>query len=243
MTSLPPRRSLLKTTLNIGQMKIPIRLYKANDRIGLSGQLFHDGCNGKIRQYKTCEDHPDLAFPATFSGVQIADTIVRIDPITKRNLLFGDCLMDAVCVYPLKHFADLVANGTLIPSATYQLAPEDHFEDFLGTFLDRLRVAKSFLLVTFPEGTIRRYALVFPTGTLMSVLYEEEVRERIFEPTKPRSDLRRDFDHLISQYKTDRFPRLSAEDILVRLESWYSNLIVRINKQRRASRKKVPEGV
>lgn len=229
-----PSRSVLKSLFTIGDLTIPICLYKANDRMGLSGQLFHEGCGGKIRQWKTCELHPNTPDPATFSGVMIGEEIVELDKQIKTDLLGGNCNIDAVCAAPMRQLHTLLIDRTVVPNTTYQMAPQEHFEQVFSTFLDRLRISRNFLLVTFPEGSTKRYGILFSSGVFMSLFYEEEIREQKFEFTSPRPELKKHYDALISSYQVRDFPRLTGLEILERVEAWYQSIILKITRSRPA---------
>lgn len=217
-------KSVLSTTFQLGTFPMPIRLYKTTDTIGLSGHLFHEGCGGKIRQWKTCEDHPNTEDPATFSGIPVGGRIVRLTNELKSQLFDGDTKFETVGVYGLSRLPVLIAEQNIVPMDAYEMAPEQYFEKAYSTLLDRLRVRKQFLLTRYSANKMKRYGLLFHTGILTPIRYCEEVRPKRFEPTTPDRQFARRVNDELNSLEDGDFPKLSAESMLDAVQQWFTNI-------------------
>src|SRR5688572_20307612 len=131
-------KSVLSTTFQLGTFPMPIRLYKTVDTVGLSGKLFHEGCSGKIRQWKTCELHPNTEDPATFSGIEIGNKIVPLTPDLKSYLFDGDTEFQATGAYRLSDLASYIVQQTIVPMDAFEMYPEKFFETSFSTLLDKI---------------------------------------------------------------------------------------------------------
>jgi non-homologous end joining protein Ku len=217
-------KAVLSTTFRLGTFPMPIRLYKTADDLGLSGHLFHDGCYVKIRQWKTCELHPNTEDPATFSGIQIGNKVVPLTPELKSQLFDGDTEFQALGAYRLANLPNYISEQAVVFMESYEMVPEQYFETAYSTLLDRLRVRKEFLLAVYAKSNMKRFGILLPTGIFIPIRYEEEVRSRRFMPTETDRTFARTINAELDALKADRFPVLSASSMLQRMQKWFTDV-------------------
>lgn len=217
-------KSILSTTFHLGTFQMPVRLYKTTDAIGLSGNLFHDGCSGKIRQHKTCELHPNTEDPATFSGVQIGNKIVPLTPELKTQLLDGDVEFRSVGVYRLSALIPLMLEQSISLLEPFEMVPDKYFEVPYSTLLNRLRVRKQFVLSQYGKDNMRRYGLLLPSGIFTPIRYSEEVRDRRFTPSESDRRFSKVINAELDSLEAEDFPELSASDIYDRIQAWFTGV-------------------
>ena len=224
MTQTVNAKSVLTTTFHLGTFQMPVRLYKTTDVLGLSGKLFHDGCGGKIRQWKTCELHPNTEDPATFSGMEIGNKIVPLTQQLKEQLFDGNTEFRAIGAFKLSQFTQLTIERAIVPVDFLEVTPEKFFEKAFSTLLDRLRVRKQFLLVKFAKDNMRRFGIFLPNGIMVPVKYSEELRELHFSPVESDKKFGRLLNAELDKLESDDFPELSADDITQRIQSWFTDV-------------------
>lgn len=225
-----PKRSIATSELHIGSLNIPIKIYKGYEPIGLSGNTFHDGCNGKVRHRTYCEDCL-LEDPPTFSGVKVFDSIFRLSSEDRKNLLLGNLPIEIVNVLPRRAYETSLGYD-FIPIGIYQVSPIEHFEKIYTTFLYRLKVSKNVLLIKFVDGSMQRFGILDPvTSRLMPIFYDEEVRQNKFTPDFSSRPQSLDFDTFIFNLSSRNYLGLSAKNILSRIEAWFEKNISNSRKK------------
>lgn len=217
-------KSVLTTTFHLGTFQVPIRLYKTTDVFGLSGQLFHDGCGGKIRQWKTCENHPNTIDPATFSGIQVGNKVVPLTPELKTQLLDGNARFQAIGVFKMQQLTSLIVEQKIVPVAQFEMAPEQYFEKVFSTLLSRLRIRKQFLLASFGKDKMRRFGILLPSGIFMAIHYANEVRDRRFEPAEIDRQCVSAINAELDSLEMNDFPELTTDDMYERIQQWFTDI-------------------
>lgn len=221
-----PTKSVCSTNLVMGLITIPVKIYKTFDELGLSGETFHDGCSkdglsdGKIRQPTKCEEHPDLDFPATYSGIRIGNRIVPLTPEVRRSLYMGDCPFEVVSSHRLSGLANMFVDGSLHIHGNYEMCSTNQDTTF-EILLDRLRIKKRFLLLSGPIGKMKRYSILLPNGRLLSLFYDEEIRAMKADHSVRIYDARSKLmDEALDKLEYD-FPVLSGAEIIDRINAFF----------------------
>ena len=65
-------RSVYNGAFNIGVLSIPVSIYKMQDTTAIPASEYHLDCDGRIRQSKFCENHPDEQV-VTYSAITVED--------------------------------------------------------------------------------------------------------------------------------------------------------------------------
>jgi hypothetical protein len=167
-----------------------------------------------------------LEYPPTYSAVPVGTIFVRLSREIRKELLGGDCDFSVVSSHPINSLPPLMAENSVVACGQYQLAPERFNERAFSTLLSRLRVKKTFLLLTAPIGNTKRFAILLPNGALIALLYEEEIRPHRFEESDTDRDIARAIDQGIAEIKSE-FPKLSAKPILRRVENYIAHIVSR----------------
>ena len=175
--------------LPIGDINIPVSIYKSADVFGLEGHLYHYECGGKIRQRLFCEQHPELEEVVTYTGLEVGGEIIPVDASLRNSLLDRKVGFEHVGTYRLTALAPFMTERELVPMCHYRIcSPQNKNIDpsvselnasVLSTLSHRLLAKKMFLLVTIGLGGVKRYGIIMPNMDLYLLFYPQELREEI----------------------------------------------------------------
>lgn len=237
------RRAIFNGELFIKGVSIPISLFHCYDAYGLSGQLFHADCGGKIREKRYCELHPELDEVVSFSAIAVGDKLVPLDSELKNRLLERNASFTVHSAHKMNALADLLSDRSLVPIQTLELAPQTTkdvdaaLNNALWTLLDRMRIKKRFLLCSVGVCGMNRYGVLLPSGQFIVTAYQEELRERVQVCGKKIPDLAKRIDQfLISDWD---FPaELSLATYRERVWNFFNEVVLSAAKKPRRNKKK-----
>ncbi len=216
----------------MGDIIIPISVYKTVDIFGLPGQEYHEDCGGKIRHKIFCELHPNDEAPAKYSAMGVGELLIPIGPEIRDELLNRKCAFDIVGIHPLKKITEYLGTSNMLPIETYEIAPQKSQiksivglqSDMLHTLFYRMKVRKVFLIAKVPLGGMERYAAILPNGRVIVLAYNEEVRQPEEWSGFINSDLSTRFDSVMSKL-TDEYPQLSLQSFTMKIKEWIMSKI------------------
>lgn len=234
MQAKAPSKAIYTGILNFDSAHIPVKIYKGYEPIQLHGQSFHEACSdldGKIRQHKRCELHPDMEFPAVYSAIMLADESgmplqAKLTKETRAALLgASDCNLEVVSSHKLNTIGQMLLEQRFVSDGVYQIGPQEFSGNNLALLLSRLTFRKRFLLLTCPIQNTKRYMLLLPNGQIFALLYQEEIRALKFDiagmtSQNSNKENARKIDALLEEYSQESIPALSAADILARIQNW-----------------------
>jgi hypothetical protein len=243
-------RSVYTGPLIFGRLKIPVSVYRATDEYGLPGALYHEGCGGKVRELRYCEDHGNEEVTA-FSGVDILGTIVPVNSEIRDKLLGRSDPLKVVSAHKMNQIPQLLLDG-LVVNCRYMVQhsalPRNGVDLSnaklpLANLFHRLAAKKLFLLCTVGLSGCKRYALLLPDGQLLTVYYAEELRD--FPPVIPMRDkeIASHIDEALDGAMTDFPSVLSLSQIRKKVDNWFHQHITVAMKPRRGKKKSQKEKV
>lgn len=245
---LANKRSVYTGAMLVGDVIVPIAIYKTVDVFGLPGQQYHQDCGGKIRQSTFCELHPEDETPVIYSAIGIGDMLLPVGPEVRDTLLERKCAFEVVSAHPLKAISDVLGTMDMLPMETYEIAPQKTKivpafglqNDLLHTLLSRMKTRKLFLMCRVGLCGMQRYAMLMPTGRLIVLAYNEEVRQSEDWSGEVNREMSIRFDSVFNRI-TDEYPKLSLEVFNLRIREWITAQISDARKPKREQKSRNPK--
>lgn len=193
-----PRSALFKGTLNYdaedGHISIPVFLYKMSSDIragGVEFHLYHTDCSTRVRYNYYCPVC-DITVPKTevTKMAEYGDAFVLVSREEVKEALGGDsAAIEIIHPIPLDDIPRLIDSGVISPVDHYlvrgfktgskkrEALPS--VERQLRLLFDALDKNNQGLYVSVPVSGGIRMGILFPTGNLITIRYQEEIREPI----------------------------------------------------------------
>lgn len=194
-----PRVAVFKGSLEYigtdGTITIPIFIYRKDSEIrqgGVEFHKYHASCDGRIQYRNFCPDcaciveEVDIVKRADYGGDAVEVDRTEIQAVTKDELNGSVELLGTV---PYKSIPPLINGNKLAFHAMFEvrgfktgtkkkeILPSS--EKQVRLVLDALAKIQSAMYVRVPLRTGTRYGLLFSSGDLYTLLYEEEIRSDI----------------------------------------------------------------
>lgn len=233
-------RAVFSGNLNLERnLSIPVGIYKSYDQYGIESHRYHEECGGKIRMQMYCEEHPNEENPVWYSGVEVGDNIVRIEPHVKDTLFDRDVGISPVGVFKENLLRDALFDGSVVPINHYWIRPKpadvassEFVEATFNTFLHRLKVKNLFMLVTVPLDGMNRYAAITNKGVVLPFCYDIEIRDNNVEPITHDKVVRELFDSSIEKLSGNIMPAsFSGQAFQDKVSSWIKRSIVKVKEK------------
>lgn len=230
-------RAVYSGILAMGNIRMPINVYKAQDNFGLSASEFHKDCTGRIRYSKRCELHPDDQTPIIESCVETEHGRKILDAEVRDMLFDRKASMTYVENYPLRSLAFYF---DYFPAEVYRVGVSNNaLSNSLYTLLETMKKYKVFLLVTIGIGGMKRYAILLPSGVLIALAYNEEIRERPYPFGTIDKTVKESLEDIFNLPRK-HFPNLSLLEYKQRIMDWI--MPPKPAKNPRSNPKKVTDG-
>ena len=229
-------RAVYSGVFEIGNVRLPINIYKIQDTFGISASEFHKDCGGKIRYTKRCDKHPDDPTPIIESCILTDSGLKVVDSNVRDELLDRKAPMTYIGNYPLR---ELAFYQDYFPAEAYRIGVPDVLANSVHTLLESMRKHRIFLLVTVGLSSMKRFAILLPSGILVTLAYTEEIRENppVFGDTD--KNLKADLEAVFSQPRK-HLPSFSLILYRRRIAEWL--LPPQVTKKPRTNPKKVTDG-
>ncbi len=226
------KRAICKGNLVAKDLKIPVTIYLGIEPYRIHGHLFHEDCNGKIRQRRFCEIHEEDDSPSYFSAITVDEnTLLPIDNTIKDDLLERKIKdFKIVGAYPISMMTTLVQDNDFAMLGYYEMVAQtfdDHIlnpnEELFAGFISRLSIKKSMLLVQLPLAGLKRYCFLIPgqnCARIYPMLYGEEIRESAKLSNEVNPQMRKQMDAIIKRMERKTMPRFSCQPIMDRVNAF-----------------------
>lgn len=244
------KQSLYRGSLNLGTVKIPVAIYGTFDCFEIEGHLYHEDCDGKIRQKTFCEVHPNLEGPVSYSGIDIGGQIVKVDSELRNTLLDRKAPFIARSVHKLSTLGSFMAENAIVPLAMFEVAPQEPADPKMSihhnamfTLFERMEAKKVFLLCSVGLAGLNRLAILLPGGQLYVLTYREEIREFTDYSGEIDRPLARYVDAFFAGEAATSVPVVSLAKYRKRVASWFASVLappVVAKKPKTNPKKKVP---
>lgn len=225
-------RAAHSSTLKVGAIEIPVKVYVAANPYEFGGHLYHMDCNERIQQPRWCpehgfgeEDDPIVAY----SAIEVAGKLVSVPDSIRDSLLGRKDPITIISAIPQKELATMMMHGTF-PVGAYYMEPEGIGEiksPNLAAFkalLLKLGQRNRMLLVTLGVGGLKRYAVLLPSGMLYTLNYKEELRERFYWDADPATDLRSYMLDFVDKKSDESVGKFSLKRISNAVDKWLESL-------------------
>ncbi len=229
------KQSAYTGALNIGNVKIPISIYGTVDLFGIEGHLYHEDCNGKIRESRYCEVHPNLPGPVSFSGIDIGGEIVKVDSELRNTLLDRKAPFVVRSAHKLATLGNLMSDGLVMPLFMFEVAPQAPTDpkmslhhNALITLFNCMEKKKVFLLCSVGLAGINRRAILLPGGLLYVLTYQEELREFIEYDGEIDKALSKFIDEFLTTKSSTTVPTISLSVYRKRVAAWFQEILTPI---------------
>lgn len=212
MTAPAPTRASGTTTIQMGLVSIPCKLYtgsqdsaiKRSEHIPQADGTFHRAGRGVIDK-ETGQLHtgPVTKMIDTSNGlVELADD--EINSIVQAEN--GTALIE--CFMPTSH----LGAGHFVTEGLIQVRPEKAGEKAFHLILTAMRKEGVFALLRYTRRDRVRLAALLPTGRMYPLMYSDEIREDLALVVTPLSDQEMSFARqLIQSQITTQPPELADE--------------------------------
>jgi non-homologous end joining protein Ku len=199
MRASEPRTSVLKGSIEYigsdGTITIPVFMYRKDSEIrngGVEFHKYHKDCDGRIQYRNFCPGCDKILFEeeivkrADFGGEAVEADRDTIKSALKDDL---DSNIQILGTIPKKDVIDRITSNVFSFHATYmvrgfktgtkkkEVMPSS--ERQLRLVLDSLGKNGEVMYVRVPLSSGARFGLLFPTGDLYTLYYQEEIRRDI----------------------------------------------------------------
>lgn len=210
-------RAVYSGVFAIGNIRMPISVYKAQDTFGMSASEFHKDCAGRIRYTKRCELHPDDPTPIIESCIEVDGGRKVLNSEVRDTLFDRKASMEFVASYPLR---ELAFYFEYFPVEVYRVGMKNSMlSNGLYTLLETMKKQKVFLLVTIGISGMKRFAILLPSGVLVALAYKEEIREFDYPLGAIDNNIKDSLNEIFAQPRK-HFPNLSLMEYKQRIMDW-----------------------
>lgn len=218
-------KSVNTSSINIGAVVIPVKVYTAHHQFKFSGHYYHDDCGERIVSPFQCPVHEDET-PIFYSGIQIGDKIVKIPSELRDELLERKDPISVIGTMKMSDLPEFLLDTVVV--GNYFVEPQglddirSPHANALQSLFDKLRQRKRLLVVTLGISGLKRYALMFPNGRLSTLSYTEELVEGSNWQGNPTREMNGHMLRYVDSSLVYPVP-LSLKSIAKRVDAWLSS--------------------
>ncbi len=170
------------------QVTIPVHLYRvlSDTKVLPGAHMLHEACGERIRYETACPRCGVVERSEVVKAIPYGDAYVRLDKDEVKASLIGDgAVVEILYSTPSDDVWNALATGDaaiddVLAVGSFRVgsskAPLVAADRQLRTLLAALEATNRVLVVSVPDGIVRRHGVLLSTGVILLLRYEEEIR-------------------------------------------------------------------